>query len=75
MFDKIVELLADYTEFDASKMTRDTNLIMDLELTSLDVVKLVLDFEDEFDIEIPEEEIETLTTIGDLEDCIKNLMD
>ena len=75
MLDKIIDTLSKHTTFDKSKMTRDTSLVMDLGLTSLDVMKIVLDLEEEFDIEFPEDELLNITTLGELEDCIKGLME
>jgi acyl carrier protein len=75
MLDKIINVLSKYSEYDKSKITRDTTFVMDMGLNSIDVMKIVLELEDEFDIEFPEEDLLNITTIGELEDEIKELMD
>lgn len=52
----------------------DTKIAEDLEADSLDVVELLMSIEDEFEVEIPDEEIENLKTIGDVVEYIQNNM-
>lgn len=66
IFDKVKEILAEQLEIDADEITLATNVIDDLGADSLDVVDLVMSLEDEFDIEIPDEDIENIHTVGDL---------
>ena len=66
IFEKIKELLADQLDASADDMTMDTDIAGDLGADSLDVVELLMSIEDEFDVEIPDEEIENIKTIGDL---------
>jgi acyl carrier protein len=66
MFEKIKEILSDFTEMEISDMTADTKLTADMGLNSLDVVNIVVAFEDEFDIEIPDRDIKNFHTIGDI---------
>lgn len=66
MIEKVIEILSEFTEFKSEDMDKDTKLIADLGLNSLDVVNVVVEFEDEFDIEIPDENIKELQTIGDI---------
>ena len=58
VFDKIKEILAEQLDADADEMTMDTNIARDLGADSLDVVELLMSIEDEFEVEIPDEEIE-----------------
>ncbi len=51
MFDKVVQILGDYTDFLTEKMNESTDLVNDLGLNSLDVMNVVVAFEDEFGIE------------------------
>ena len=74
VFEKIQEMLAEQLEVDKSELTMDTNMAKDLEADSLDVVELLMAIEDEFGVEIPEEEIENIKTIGDLTEYIQNNM-
>ena len=64
MFDKVKEIINKYT--DAENITEDLLLTNDLLLTSLDVVSMVGDFEDAFDIEIVDEDIMQMKTVGDI---------
>ena len=70
MFDKVKEILRKYTEVES--ITEDLSLTKDLMLTSLDVVPMVGDFEDVFDIEIVDEEIMQMKTVGDILEYLKN---
>jgi|UPI0003B42567 acyl carrier protein len=76
MFEQIACILSDLTEGEvkATEITRDTKLVADLDLTSLDVVNAIVAFEDEFNIEIPDDEIKDLETAGDIEDALKKLV-
>ena len=69
MFDKVKEILSKYTEVES--ITEDLSLTNDLMLTSLDVVSMVGDFEDAFDIEIVDEEVMQLKTVGDILEYLK----
>ncbi len=72
VFEKVKELLANQLGADEELMTMDTNIASDLGADSLDVVELLTDIQDEFQIEIPDEEIENIKTIGDLTEYIQN---
>ena len=74
VFEKIKEILAEQLDADPEEMTMDTNIAEDLEADSLDVVELLMSIEDEFEVEIPDEEIENLKTIGDVVEYIQNNM-
>ena len=65
MFDRTVKILEDYVDEDC-KITKDSALVDDLGLSSLEVINIVAAFEDEFDIEVPDKVIPTLRTIGDI---------
>jgi acyl carrier protein len=66
MLDKVIEILSDFTTTDKDKITESSELIADLGLNSLDVVNIVVAFEDEFDIEIPDTKIKDLITVADI---------
>ncbi|MCR5210212.1 MAG: acyl carrier protein [Lachnospiraceae bacterium] len=76
MFEKIVNILVELTENSVSPedISRDTKLVSDLDLTSLDVVNAVVMFEDEFDVQIPDDKIADLETVGDIEEYLKDLI-
>lgn len=69
MFDEIKEIISKYTEVE--NITEDLSLTQDLMLTSLDVVSMVGDFEDVFDIEIVDEDIMQMKTVGDILDYLR----
>lgn len=73
MLSQIIDILANHTERAKSDMTAGTKLTADLGLNSYDVVSIVTEFEDEFDIEIPDKDIKKLQTIGDIEAYIKSI--
>lgn len=67
MFEKIKSIIADQLSIDdESKITMNTSLIDDLEADSLDAVEVIMALEDEFGMEIPDEEAEHFKTIGDI---------
>ena len=70
-FDKIKEILAEQLDADTEELTMDTDIARDLGADSLDVVELLMSIEDEFSVEIPDEEIENIKTIGELVEYIE----
>ncbi len=72
VFDKIKEILAVQLDADAESMTMETNILDDLGADSLDVVEMLMSIDDEFGIEIPDDQIEGLKTIGDVVEYIQN---
>ena len=62
--DKFKEIIVDRLGADPNEITDDASFIDDLGADSLDTVELVMAFEEEFDIEIPDEDAEKLTTVG-----------
>ncbi|MBR3908662.1 MAG: acyl carrier protein [Clostridia bacterium] len=70
--DKIKAILADQLDVDAETLTLDTDMARDLNADSLDVVEVLMSIEDEFGVEIPDEEIENIKTIGNLVEYIEN---
>jgi len=65
-FDKIKEIIVEQLGVEESAVAMDTNLMKDLEADSLDAVEIIMAIEDEFDIEIPDEDAEKFQTVGDL---------
>ncbi|TDP55985.1 acyl carrier protein [Aminicella lysinilytica] len=65
-FDKIRDIIVEQLSVDESMVTMDTNLMKDLEADSLDAVEIIMAIEEEFDIEIPDEEAEKFQLVGDL---------
>ena len=71
IFDKIKSILAEQLDADIDEMTMDTDIARDLGADSLDVVELLMSIEDEFEVEVPDEEIENVKTVGDVVEYIK----
>lgn len=64
-FDKVKELIVDQLDVSEDQVKSEANFIEDLGADSLDIVELVMVFEEEFGLEIPDEDAETLKTVGD----------
>lgn len=62
--DKIKEIIIDKLGVEDSKITEDAKFIDDLGADSLDTVELIMQFEEEFNIEIPDEDAESIVTVG-----------
>jgi len=70
---KVIEIISEQMGVDRSEITRETSFINDLNADSLDTVELVMEFEDEFDMSIPDEEAEKIQTVGAAIDYIINI--
>mgnify|MGYP000059870280 CR=1 FL=1 len=66
MLEKIIASVAEQLAIDPAKVTKDSNLIDDLKADSLDIAALMLDLEEQYGIEIPDEELANLRTVGDV---------
>ena len=66
VFDKVTELISEQLDAKADDITEASNIQDDLGADSLDVVDLVMALEDEFDVEIPEDQVENIKTVGDI---------
>ena len=71
-FEKIKEIITDKLGVENTKITMDAKFIDDLGADSLDTVELIMQFEEEFSIEIPDEEAEGLLSVGQAVDYITN---
>jgi acyl carrier protein len=65
-FDKIKDIIIEQLRAEDAAITMDTHLMKDLEADSLDAVEIIMAIEDEFDIEVPDEEAEKFQTVGDI---------
>lgn len=72
-FDKVKDIIVDRLGVDADKVTEDASFKDDLGADSLDIAELVMELEDEFGTEIPDEEAEKINTVGDAAKYINSL--
>ena len=70
---KVIDIISEQMGVDKTEIKRDTSFINDLNADSLDTVELVMEFEDEFDMSIPDEEAEKIQTVGAAIDYIVNI--
>jgi len=70
---KVIDIISEQMGTEKSEITRETSFINDLNADSLDTVELVMEFEDEFDMSIPDEEAEKIQTVGAAIDYIVNI--
>ncbi len=73
-FNKIKDIVIDKLGVDESKVTSEAKFIDDLGADSLDTVELIMQFEDDFNIEIPDEDAEKILSVGQAEAYINNLV-
>jgi acyl carrier protein len=72
--EKVISIVAEQMGVDKGEINRDTNFVNDLNADSLDTVELVMEFEDEFETSIPDEQAEKIQTVGQAIDFIKEHM-
>jgi acyl carrier protein len=72
LLDKVKQIIADQLGIDEDEVVPDASFIDDLGADSLDIVELIMAFEEEFDLEIPDEDAEKIKTVQNVIDYIKN---
>ncbi|MFA5637514.1 MAG: acyl carrier protein [Anaerovoracaceae bacterium] len=65
-FEKVRDIICDQLSVPPEKVQRDTHLMKDLEADSLDAVEIIMAIEDEFEIEVPDEDAEKFQSVGDI---------
>ncbi len=73
-FEKLKKIIAEVLNVDEEEITMETTFVGDLGADSLDVFQIIMGLEEEFDIEIPNEEAEKIVTVGDAVEQIKNAL-
>lgn len=66
IFEKVKTIIAEQLDLDPESITYDSSITDDLGADSLDVVDIVMSFEDEFGVEIPDDAVETIRTVADI---------
>lgn len=69
--EKVIQIVSEATKIDISKISAQTSFIDDLNLDSLDIAELMMKVEDEFNVEIPEEDAEKIRNINDVASYIQ----
>lgn len=72
VLEKVKSILSEQFGVDEDTITPETSLIDDLDADSLDVVDLLMSIDDEFEVEVPDEEVENIKTVDDLVKYIEN---
>lgn len=72
VFDKIKDIIVEQLDVEEDAVTMEASITEDLCADSLDVVDLVMSIEESFDVEIPDEEVENIKTVGDIVKYIEN---
>lgn len=73
MIERIKEIIIENTELDNIEITRESVLLQDLGLNSLDLMGMICELEDEFDIEISDRDIRSFKTVGDVIDFLEKM--
>ena len=71
MFERVKQIIVDQLGIDENEIAMESSFIDDLGADSLDIVELIMALEEEFNIEIPDEEAEKISTVGDIVEYIK----
>ena len=71
IFDRVKDIIADKLSVDADEITMESSFVDDLGADSLDIVELIMALEDEFDMEIPDEEAEKISTVANVVEYIR----
>ena len=72
VFDKLKDIIVEQLDVEEDAVTMEASITDDLGADSLDVVDLVMSIEESFDVEIPDEEVENIKTVGDIVKYIEN---
>ena len=73
-FEKLQQIISEVLNVDAEEITMDTTFVDDLGADSLDIFQIIMGIEEEFDIEIANEDAKKIVTVGDAVEQIKNAL-
>jgi len=74
ILERVIDIVAEELAVDRDEVTEDSSFIEDLGADSLDVVELVMAFEEEFDVEIPDEDAEDIRTVEDAVSYLEDIL-
>jgi acyl carrier protein len=72
MFEKVRDIIAEQLGIEANEITTESSFVDDLGADSLDIVELIMALEEEFNMEIPDEEAEKISKVGDVVEYINS---
>ncbi len=72
VLEEVIEVISNVTEVEKDMIKEDSNLIKDLEIDSLDLVDLVVEFENKYDFKIPDQDVKEIQTVKDIVEYIKS---
>lgn len=72
IFEKLKTIVSEQLDVDSESIKMETSIIEDLHANSLDVVDLIMSIEEEFDVEVPDGDVEKLKTVGDIVNYIES---
>ena len=75
VFEKVKSILIDQLDVEEEKVTPEASIADDLGADSLDIVDLLMSLEEEFDLEIPDDQVENIKTVGDIVKYIEDNID
>ena len=74
VFEKLKDIICEQLEVEAERVTMESNIMDDFDADSLDLVDIVMSVEDEFEVEVPEDAVEKMKTVGDVVKFIEENM-
>lgn len=75
VYEKVVSIIVDQLEIDEDKVSLSSSIQEDLGADSLDILDLIISFEEEFELDIPDESVETIKTVADVVHYIEDRID
>lgn len=73
MLEKIIRMLSEYTDVPADQINANSDFVLDLHIDSVDMVAMVMTLEDEFGVQIPDDKLGDLRTVGDVVRLLESL--
>lgn len=73
MYEKVCKMLAQQLNIDAAKITPESEVVKDLGADSLDIVEMMMTLEDEYEVTLPEGEVENIKTVQDIVDMLAKI--
>ena len=73
VFEKIRHILCEQLDIEEDDVTMESNIAEDLGADSMDVVDLIMSIEDEFEVEVPDDKVESIKTVGDVVNYIEQM--